>query len=238
MINTYYFIDEILKMGFEINLQSHNIIHANSIFSIIPMYPDFGIETSYNNKILKEMATIYARLLKQNSFKYPIIFLACLYKIKEEDQRCDETEFFIIFNFNQNLTESDIDNDDVKSQLEHQIQIQETKEIGWIFDKYNSRKIRLSKTGDLNGSSYVNLPLRSSALINIRNDDQFCFIWSILASLRPSNDDQPNRVFNYWLYSNELNIEGFDFSNGFNCSDMHKFDKINILSINIFVLNF
>ena len=33
-----------------------------------------------------------------------------------------------------NLTESDIDNIDVRSQLAHQIQIQETKESGWIFD--------------------------------------------------------------------------------------------------------
>ena len=42
---------------------------------------------------------------------------------------------------NNNLTESDIDNIDVKSQLEHQIQIQEMKGSGWIFDKINSMKI-------------------------------------------------------------------------------------------------
>ena len=32
------------------------------------------------------------------------------------------------------LTESDIENIDVSSQLEHQFQIQETKESGWILD--------------------------------------------------------------------------------------------------------
>ena len=32
-------------MGFKINLENHNSNHANSISSIIPMYPDFGIET-------------------------------------------------------------------------------------------------------------------------------------------------------------------------------------------------
>ena len=32
-------------------------------------------------------------------------------------------------------------NDDVKSQLEHQIQNQETKESGWIVDKVDSMKI-------------------------------------------------------------------------------------------------
>ena len=36
----------------------------------------------------------------------------------------------------------------------------------------------------------------------------------------------------------KLNIEGFDFTNGFKCSDVHKFEKLNNLSINIFELQF
>ena len=43
---------------------------------------------------------------------------------------------------------------------------------------------------------------------------------------------------NYTHYSSELNIEVFDFSNGYKCSDMHKFEKLNNLSINSFDLNF
>ena len=66
-------------------------------------------------------------------------------------------------NINHNLTETDIDNIDVKSQWEHQIKIQETKESGWIFEKINLMKIKFYKTGELNGSSYVNIPLRSNA---------------------------------------------------------------------------
>ena len=50
---------------------------------------------------------------------------------------------------NHKLTESDIDNIDVRSQLEHQIQIQETKDSGWIFDKINSMKISFYKTVEL-----------------------------------------------------------------------------------------
>ena len=36
----------------------------------------------------------------------------------------------------------------------------------------------------------------------------------------------------------ELNIQGFDFSYGFKCSDVHKINELNNLSINIFELNF
>ena len=107
---------------------------------------------------------------------------------------------------NNNLTESDIDNIDVRSQLENQIQIQETKESGWIFDKINSMKTSFNKTGELNGSSYVKIPLRSSAVLIIQNKDKYCFIWSILASLHPFENDHPNRVSIYNQYFNELNI--------------------------------
>ena len=140
-------------------------------------------------------------------------------------------------NINNNLTEIDINYIDVKSQLEHQIQIQETKESGSIFDKINSMKIGFYKTGDLDGSSYVKIPLRSNSL-NIKNIDKYCFIWSILASLHPCDNDHPNRVSYCKQYFNELNINGFDFTNRFKCSDVHIFEKLNKLSINIFEINF
>ena len=98
---------------------------------------------------------------------------------------------------NHNLTESDIDNVDVRSQLEHQIQNQEMNETGWIFDKNNSMKKSFPKTGELNGTSFVKIPLRSSAILNIQKNDKFRFIWSVLASLHPCENDHPNRVANY-----------------------------------------
>ena len=78
MINPYKLIDENLKIGFKINLESHNINLANSILTIIPVYTDLGIETRYNNKILKEMATVYARLIDQYKFKNHNFFSASL----------------------------------------------------------------------------------------------------------------------------------------------------------------
>ena len=184
------------------------------------------------------MSVIYSTLINQYKFKYHILFSASFYKINEEDQKSDEIEIFINLKINNNLTENDIDNIGVKSQLEHQIQIQETKESGWIFDKINSMKMRFYKTGEMNGSNYVKTPLRSNFLKNIKKNDKYCFIWSILASLHPCDNDHPNRVSNYKQYFNDINIEGFDFTNGFKCSDAHKFEKLNNLSINIFELNF
>ena len=90
----------------------------------------------------------------------------------------------------------------------------------------------------MNGSNYVKMPLRSNAILNIENNDKYCFLCSILAYLHPCNNNHPNRVSNYTQYFDELNIQGFDFSKGFRCSDVHKFNELNNLSVNIFELNF
>ena len=122
------------------------------------------------------MATTYARLLNRYIFKYHIIFSASFHKINEEDQRSDEIELFINLKIFKNLTENDNDMIDFESQLEYRIHVQEKKDSGWVFDEINSMEIRFYKTGELNGSSYDETPLRSNALINIRNDDEYCFI--------------------------------------------------------------
>ena len=183
-----------MKIGFKTNLESHNIKHANSFLIIISNFPAIGIETRYINKILKEMATVYASLINQYTFKNLIIFSSSFYKINEEYQRSDEIEFFIILIINDKLTEKDFDKMDIKSQLEHQIQIQETKESGWNFDKIIQKEKRFYEPGKLNGSNFVEIPLRSSALINFENNDKYSFARSKLASLCPCDNDHPTRV--------------------------------------------
>ena len=85
MINPYYFIDKNLKIGFKINLESHNFSHAHSILSITPNFQEFGIEFSYINEIVKELSVIYAGLINQYIFKYHTLFSASFYKINKED---------------------------------------------------------------------------------------------------------------------------------------------------------
>ena len=72
----YCFIDENLKIGSKILLGSYNNNHANSLLNIEPKFPDIEIETGYINKNLKEMATIYARLINQYEFIYHTLFSA------------------------------------------------------------------------------------------------------------------------------------------------------------------
>ena len=206
--------------------------------TITPNFQEFGIEFRYINKFVKELSVIYARLINQYKFKYHTLFSAIFYKINEEDQRYNEIELYINLKINHNLTETDIDNIDVRSQLEQKIQNQEMKESGWIFHKFNSMKISFYKTVEFNGTSYVKIPLRSNVILNVQKNDKYCFIWSILANLHPCENDHPNRVSNYLQKFNELNFQSFDFTNGFKCSHVHRFNELNNLPVNIYELNF
>ena len=141
MLNPYYFTDRNLKVGFKINLDSHNINHLNSKLTITPNHTEFGIEVRYIIKIMKELSVIYARLLNQYNFRYQTVFSARFDKQNEDNQVLDETELFINLNINNNLTQTDLNNNNVVSSLEHQIQQQEMKDSGWRFDKINSMTI-------------------------------------------------------------------------------------------------
>ena len=91
-------------------------------------------------------------------------------------------------------------------------------------------KLTFYKTGNLNGSNYVKIPLRSSAILIIENSDKYCFIFSFISHLNPCENSHPTRVSNYEQYFNEFNIQGLDFTNGFKYSDLHRFEKLNNLS--------
>ena len=225
-------------MGFKINLDSHHINHLYSKLTIRPIYPELGIEVRFINKIMKELSVIYARLINQYKFRYQTVFSAIFDKQDADNQVLDETELFINLNINHNLTENDLDKIDVKSSLEHQMQQQEMKNSGWRFDKITSMTMYFYKAGELNGSNYVKLPLRSNAILNIENNDKYCFLWSLLVYLHPCKNIHPNRVSNYRQSFGELNIEGFDFTNGFKCSDIHIFNELNNLSVKRLELNF
>ena len=67
MTNPYYFTDRNLKVGFKINLYSPHINHSDSKLTIIPNFPEFGIEVRYIKKIMKELSIIYAKLINQKN---------------------------------------------------------------------------------------------------------------------------------------------------------------------------
>lgn len=79
---------------------------------------------------------------------------------------------------------------------------------GWSIERVLDETIHIAKYQPINGSSYLPLPRKLAlkhAIINVKNDDQMCFVWSILACLRPAQRNA-QRVNNYRPFLGELDI--------------------------------
>ena len=184
------------------------------------------------------MSHFYAKLMNQYKLKYQIKFLVLSNKNGEVNETISEKDLPTTLSITHNLTQSEIDNINIQWTLEKRIESVEMKKSGWNFQRFNNMSISFDKTGKINGTSYVKIPLGSSALINFKNDDKYCFIWSISASLHPGENGNPNRVSSFRHFFIEININVLDFLNGFRRSDRLRDEKLNNLSVNIFELNF
>ena len=153
-------------------LDSQYINHVYSKFTTSPKNLDIEIFHVYKKG--KQMADIYARLFNQYSFKYRAVLTAKFDKQDEDHRKLNETQSYNNLNIIQNFAESDIDNFDIRSQLERQKQIHEIKLTGWRFDKTISMTIQFYKASELNCSRYVNILLSSSARINIEKGHKNC----------------------------------------------------------------
>ena len=104
---------------------------------------------------------------------------------------------------------------------------------GWVLKKVLHLIVHTVIYSPLSGSSYIQLPQKlrhSRSVLNIRNEDQKCFLWNILASLHPS--DSP-LVSDYEVYENELNMRDINYPVSIN--RIKKFESSNpSISVNVF----
>ena len=96
--------------------------------------------------------------------------------------------------------------------------------------------LELYKVNDTQASSYIELPEKyqnNNTIINIKSDDQYCFLWCILAHLCPV-EVHKNRTSSYSMHMNKLNLKGLEFP--MKIKDIPKFENLNSLNVNIFEL--
>jgi len=68
--------------------------------------------------------------------------------------------------------------------------------------------------------------------VNVKNDDEKCFAWSVLSALYPSNNHRQNNTYNYAKYMGVLNLLGLSFS--MKTRDIPRFEKQNpFISVNV-----
>ena len=84
---------------------------------------------------------------------------------------------------------------------------------GWYFKEVISLEIHIVDYKPIKGSSYIPLPdflMRKNAIINIKNKDDKCFLWSVLRYLHPKQI-HGERLTDLIKYENDLNFKGIIF---------------------------
>ena len=98
---------------------------------------------------------------------------------------------------------------------------------GWTLQNIVRSYLNIFAYQPIGGSSYIELPKHiknKRAVINVHNNDNQCFKWSVLAMLHPPTRDA-SRVTKYQPYARELNFTGISFP--VSLQDIPKFETLN-----------
>ena len=107
---------------------------------------------------------------------------------------------------------------------------------GWVIDRIDGHYINVTTYKPLNGSSYIELPMKlknpKKELINLQNKDDECFRWCHIRHLNPQIKD-PQRIKRVdKQFIGELNDKGIEFP--VSQKQYNKVEKQNSIRINVF----
>ena len=179
------------------------------------------------------------RLMKENRQTKIKIIMNC--EMVRQDLTSGNTEILNAYfhtNTIQNheaTNESEVFDNFIKT-IEERIQNFNKRGSNWRFQKVISLDIQMVEFRPLNGSSYIPLPkfiANKNAVVNMKNEDIYCFKWSITRALNPVGN-HPERIDKKLrVQSEKINCKGIKFR--VELSDLKKFENQNKeISINVF----
>ena len=216
------------------------------------MQSTFGIQNTFGNGveiIMNENTYIKLKinptenlehnindLLSENYFpryKYQLRYLAKFSKIVNGEEEVFKRwiKSDLLYNHLQSGTQQDTHNT-----LMQKLDDEQLRGSGFQFQDIDEVILEIYKVKDIQASSYIELPEKyknNKSIINIKNDDQFCFLWCILAHLFPV-EDHKNRTSSYSMHTNKLILNGLEFP--MKIKDIPKFENLNNLNVNVFEL--
>ena len=110
--------------------------------------------------------------------------------------------------------ENDIYDEMMEEILEEIDMARDAEGSGWRFEKVIKLVLHTTRWDPINAGSYIELPQalkNKKAIINMKNQDDKCFMWSVLRALNPK-DNHPERIDNDLKSKvDTLNMEGIQY---------------------------
>ena len=189
---------------------------------------------------LKEAKASIINVLDTNRGIKTILYFRC---IMTKDESMGETTKEFNFHSAIKLILESTDVEEVFKEMIDEIEeavqkVQDAEGSGWIFKEVLDIKLHTAKWDPLNAGSYIDLPpnlKNKKAIINMKNQDDKCFLWCVLRALNPKNN-HPERVDKDLISKqNTLNMEGIKYPVDFRGID--RFESLNP-NISISVLGY
>ena len=118
---------------------------------------------------------------------------------------------------------------EMTDEIEEEIQkVEQTEGSGWVFLEVENITLHISIWDPLNASSYIDLPKElknKRALINMKNEDNKCFLWCVLRALNPKDRDSERIDKDLKSKVETLNMAGITYPVDFRGVD--RFEKLN-----------
>lgn len=218
---------KLLKSAFKKTLGKYKLNklkHEGYLFAFIDWVSPYVVKLV--NKLLNENKSIKIFLTMKCKFINPL---------KEDANfRGVTTNAFNILNL-------DIENkvNEVLLDLVEKIDNLEFRGSGWIFDKILEFNLDTTSYEPMKkGSSYVELPeyiRNKKAVLNIKNNDDKCFLYSVLASLYPVNSkSHPEIPKKYAKHESKVNMNNVEYPVAVGDRIYKTIENQNEFSINIF----
>ena len=181
---------------------------------------------------LKDAKPVMINIMNSNRNIKTKLYLNCLMK-RSDSQGFTTIKRFAFHSKGQKLILESTDINEIyqemSDEIEEEIQkVQEAEGSGWVFVEIENLTLHTSIWNPINAGSYIDLPKElknRKAIINMKNEDDKCFMWSVLRALNPK-DVHPERI-DEDLKSKEdtLNMEGINYPVDFRGID--RFEKQN-----------
>ena len=192
-----------------------------------PQIKDF-LRKHRNTKVRMLMVCEMEKQITEKTNEEPIISY-------EHDKACFHSKTYI----NLEKTNVKVFLKEMIMEILGNISIYQKKGSGWYFKEVIRLEIHIVDYKPMKVGSYIPLPyfiMRKKAIINMKNEDDKCFLWSILRYLHPVQMNEV-RLTDLKKYENDLNFKGIDFP--VKVKDITKFENQNpdLPGINIFSVN-
>ena len=128
---------------------------------------------------------------------------------------------------------------EMMDEIEEEVQkVEHAEGSGWVFVEVENLTLHTDIWDPLKGSSYIDLPKElknKNAIINMKNEDNKCFLWCVLRALNPKDKNAERIDKDLKSKENTLNMEGITYP--VELKNIKRFEKQN-LDISISILGY